>query len=197
MNHAAVAEVNNYYTTQWTNSVANADDALDWLFTSCSTSSACALHEPTPAAVRVRYERIVDSLLRHPVAVVDGAVYGMVDWDMARGVIFESLYAPYNSFPNLAHALADLETGDGRAMYALSGRDDSTWRCDSPSTSDVQPEINTAILCGDGDPVLDDHEQLERWQAELRKSGSWADMMSVRPACAGWKMQTKNPFRGA
>lgn len=143
----------------------DADNTLDWFFQSCSASSNCPFHEPTPEAVRERYERVMDNLKRVPVTFQLGDLYGVVDWDLARGVVFSSLYKPFVTFPLLAQALLDLEHGNAAPFYQLSGEDSSLFRCDAHSSPYEGPnaiwnEANLAIKCGDGDPVNDTLDEL-------------------------------------
>ncbi|KZV94720.1 alpha/beta-hydrolase [Exidia glandulosa HHB12029] len=198
----SVMDANEYYVTTWSKNFLDTDKVLDFLFNSCSASPTCPLHEKTSSGVRSRYERIMKNLEQHPVPVVNGSTYGVVDLPMVKSVIFNAMYSPYNTFIPLAQALADLERGDGNAMYTISARDDSTWRCDceptsaSPPSLAILPEVLTAIACGDGAPVADDYNALAKWARDVERTSDWAEMFSFRINCAGWKIRAANPFAG-
>jgi len=195
-------DTDTYYKTQWSHNLLSTDDALEYFFSSCSTSPACPLHETTTAGVRARYFRILNALRQRPQAVVASETlpdhYGIVDYETVKGLVFSSLYSPYRVFAPLAVALRDLENGDGRGMYALSGRDDSEWRCScgGEQLTGGMAEIHLAIACGDGDIVDDSIEELEDWHRRIRKTSSFADVLNKRVACSGWKMRTVERLKG-
>lgn len=140
-------------------------------------------------------------LRKRPVALVqpDGVVYGVVDWPMLRDATFQAFHSPYADYPDLAQAVADLENRNGSALYALSGRTDSQWRCDCTDPDCVQtgpPEVNIAIMCGDGEPVHDSYEDLEAYVAALRQTSTWADEWLWRLYCRGWRIRAQERFTG-
>ncbi|KAH7106254.1 alpha/beta-hydrolase, partial [Auriculariales sp. MPI-PUGE-AT-0066] len=197
----SVMETQEYFDTIWLKNVLSSDDALEWLFISCAASSACPLYEPSAAAVKQRYLRIVDAIHEQPLAVLaDDSPdrYGLVDYSMVRKVIFTSLNSPYRLFPRLSQALRDMEVGDGRAMYALSGRDDSEWRCKCSSDGALigSIEATRAILCGDGAVVNDTISELREHMQRVHDLTTFADMMYVRVWCSSWRVRTVERVQG-
>src|ERR1700761_7876435 len=97
----------------WDNNLMDTDKSLNVIIAACAASSACALHEASPDLVRRRMDRIFDKLKSDPIPATIGESYGLVDWSLARHLLFISLNQPSVLFPLVATGLAAAESGDG------------------------------------------------------------------------------------
>ncbi|KZS91699.1 alpha/beta-hydrolase [Sistotremastrum niveocremeum HHB9708] len=82
-----VVDTYNYYQSAWSNNLLDADKILPFLYKECAASKACPLHESTPDAVGKRVQSILSNLKTHPLPVVDGDIYGIVDYKMAWSLL--------------------------------------------------------------------------------------------------------------
>jgi hypothetical protein len=143
--------------------------------------------------------RILDNLKQRTLPVsaeVNGTYqnYGLVDYKMARSVVFVMLYSPYGSngvhlAPSVTYALAQAEKGNGLPLGELAGLVPTPFRCECPSDNPpTQPLIFTpdttyAIACGDGAVLNDTVEDLEKYFEKMSKDSEFADMWSIRSQC--------------
>ncbi|EIN12405.1 alpha/beta-hydrolase [Punctularia strigosozonata HHB-11173 SS5] len=201
-----IGDSENYMEALWNNSLRDTDKALDQFYAACANSTSCALHEPTPKAVKSRVDALFAELRKNPIPVsLNDTEYGLIDYTLARQVVFDWLRKPYQktplSAPSLASALAALERGDGAAMWAAHAPE-STIKCDCARDSlptrlpGANRETTLAIACGDGKPVEHDLEELRAFYEEMAHDSNFAELWSAHLDCAGWKIQSKEQFHG-
>ncbi|KAF7305207.1 AB hydrolase-1 domain-containing protein [Mycena kentingensis (nom. inval.)] len=192
-------------------SASGTDAALDTFFTSCAAvgPSACAFAPSTNStahAVAARLSALTDAVRAKPVPAFTsaGAGYGLVDYSMLREMIFSTLYTPYAGFPLLAQALADLERGDGSALFSL-GNPIPPFDCDSPGSNSTTPSTidnvgaaGEAIRCGDAVEVHDTIAQLNAFYHSAAKVSQFAEFFvgRSRVLCSGWKIYREGRFDG-
>jgi hypothetical protein len=171
----------------WDNNLIDTEKGLSMAIEACAASSACALHEKTPKLVKKRFDAVFDSLKANPLPVINGSEYGVVDWVMARRTLFQALYKPSTQFPKLAQAFADIEKGDGQALFRLSSNKDSMFRCECSSGPSVIPigreETTLAVACGEGSPVTKSLKELEEHYARMAELSSFADVWEIHAMC--------------
>lgn len=147
-----------------------------------------------------RINVLFDSLKRRPIAVPINstspdadAAYGLVDYKIARSIVFDFLGTPYDSLfsgalsaSSLASALTAAESDDGLPLFRLWNEDRFTCACTpdgpTPNREDLE-SVATAIACGDGDVVEDSVEDLQVVFDELAKTSSFADIWPMRARC--------------
>lgn len=157
----------------WSNNLLDTDKIIPFIAKDCAASSACPLYESTPEAVEDRIYSILSKLKTNPLPVVNGADYGVADFDMAWRTLFRILYSPYKNFPPFASALVDVEKGDGKALYALTKSPDVSFQCHCGDEDAVRPEVQvmettTAIACGDGEDISGETlKDLEKFYEEM------------------------------
>lgn len=174
----------NYYSAAWDNNLRDADKDLATVLDSCAASSACPLREKSGDLVGSRLDSILDGLKTAPLPVRNGSNYGIVDYPLARGLVFQGLYKPVTQYPPLFAALAEVEKGNGLPLFALSGKADSLWRCDCSTDAPASVgETTAAVACGDGDVVTQDLPQLKQHYANMARQSSFADMWVVHTYC--------------
>ncbi|EIN12410.1 alpha/beta-hydrolase [Punctularia strigosozonata HHB-11173 SS5] len=200
-----VVDSENYMKTLWSNNLRDTDKVLDQFYTACANSTSCALHEPTPSAIQSRVDVLFAKLKRNPIPVsLNGTNYGLVDYTLARQVVFIWLYKPYQKSPlsasSLASALEALERGDGAAMWAAHAPE-PTIKCDCARDGPAKlpaanRETTLAIACGDGEPVEHDLEELRAFYDDMARDSDFAEIWSAHLDCAGWKIRSKEQFHG-
>jgi hypothetical protein len=182
----------NLSIAKWSNNLRTTDKGLDMAASECAASHSCPLHELSGMKVRQRIERILASLLEQPVPVVNGSNYGIADYDLARYMLFRSLFSPVQLFPRVVQALADLEKGDGTKLFEVAQIKESLWRCSCARGGQFPPdklftdagwETMAAIACGDGEPYDGDYEQLVEEYKKIASYSSFADVWPIRAYC--------------
>ncbi|EEB93626.1 hypothetical protein MPER_07686 [Moniliophthora perniciosa FA553] len=148
------------------------------------------------------------SIIRSPLPVrAAGSLQGLIDYPILRVIIFSALYVPFDQWATLATGLADLEKGNGTTLVQLLGPPPPTPSpCDPPVFESNTIEIQTAIICNDGDVVPSSLEHAEQHFQESLKVSGWGSLLAaVRikcrsyhgkyelPASAHWKHRWYNP----
>ncbi|ESK91339.1 alpha beta hydrolase fold family [Moniliophthora roreri MCA 2997] len=188
-----------YYTGERRSLVSDTDDAVRWFFKDCHDAGPekCSFYESSVESIEERLDKLYQSIIRAPVPVRNAGIsYGLVDYATLRSVIFSALYAPFDQWSTLATVLADLEKGNGTALFQMA--------IDAASPGPTPPlfesntfEIQTAIGCNDGDVVPSSLEDAEQHYQEALKVSGWASMTAtLRIRCSSWPSIPKNFFRG-
>ena len=201
-----VVDAENYYAGLWSNNLLDTDETLHTILGACADAgpSLCALHESTTEKVHARLTAIFDALKRRPLPVysnITGKEYGLVDYKLARLVLFTLLYAPYGSTfyrnakhpsMDLLHALADVEKGDGLALGRLAGivPANAPFSCSCPGEPHPPvvdtPDTTIAILCADAEAARgeDTVEDLEEHFRKMSEGTEFANMWPIRTYCS-------------
>ncbi|KAI3598077.1 alpha beta hydrolase fold family [Moniliophthora roreri] len=166
-----------YYTGERRSLVSDTDDAVRWFFKDCHDAGPekCSFYESSVESIEERLDKLYQSIIRAPVPVRNAGIsYGLVDYATLRSVIFSALYAPFDQWSTLATVLADLEKGNGTALFQMA--------IDAASPGPTPPlfesntfEIQTAIGCNDGDVVPSSLEDAEQHYQEALKVSGWAN----------------------
>ena len=122
---------------------------------------------------------------QRPVPVKTDSFYELVDYEVLRNIIFNSLYSPYTTFQDVARALADLAAGDGTALLALSSPSIFQCSCD-PHEHDTEQVFDgrMTLACNDGDEVPLSLDQLQEYWEKLAGVSDFADLWgSIRTLC--------------
>ncbi|KAJ7174376.1 TAP-like protein-domain-containing protein [Mycena filopes] len=195
-----VADVENYYATEWSNNLLDADKAWTYFIDGCVTAGpkGCAFFAPTAVEILQNIENIYASLRARPIPVRTNLSYGLVDYSLLRHTIFEALYAPYNMFPILAQALADLSVGNGTTLFKIWEKPAFECACEPSDYGFASVwESESAVLCNDGARMTQDYEGVLAHYEAMSKTSSFADLWEpIRMACLAWPEFPKTTFRG-
>ncbi|KAJ7064208.1 Alpha/Beta hydrolase protein [Mycena amicta] len=190
---------------------ASATDAtLDTFFTACAAvgPSLCAFApnaNSTAQQISDRLTALTNAVRTQPVPVVTPAGYGLVDYSLLRQTIFSTLYTPYALFPTLAKALADLEAGNGAALFQILA--EPQFQCSANATTgsagNDEPTVDPAgagigIMCGDAVQVHDTLEELTEFYHNAARVSQFAEFLVGRSriTCSGWKVYRDDRFLG-
>lgn len=156
----------------------------------------CGIYESTAEKVQTRYENILNSLKRRPLAVLTkdanstASDYGVIDYATVKALVFRYLYSPYpsgsnNPASNLSFRLSEVEKGDGFPLWKSLKSIRPQFQCDSkPQVLLLDPSYTPTytIACGDGEPVNDSIDELDEFYREF--NSSFTDMWPTRARCA-------------
>ncbi|KAJ6579543.1 TAP-like protein-domain-containing protein [Mycena vulgaris] len=195
-----VADSENYFATEWSNNLLNADQVWSLFVDGCVAAGpeGCAFFAPTAAQLSENVDKLYASVRARPIPVRTNVSFGLVDYSMLRRAIFQSLYSPYANFPRLAQALADLSAGNGTALFKMSEQPPFECACD-PAEYRFEPvgEAGSAVACNDGARISPEYEDVVAHYHNMSKTSTWADMWEpIRMACLAWPEFPKNHFRG-
>ncbi|KAK7023494.1 hypothetical protein VNI00_016712 [Paramarasmius palmivorus] len=163
----------------WKYDLINTDDTLKWFFQDCSNAgpTKCSFYEPSPSLIAERLRNLYTSIIRVPIPVHTSISYGLVDYARLRLTIFSSLYSPFARWARLAAGLADLEAGNGTALYQMLEQRPFSCSCDPLEHAfDVVAEAVTAITCNDSDFVPPDLEDAEKHYLEAIEISEWGSL---------------------
>ncbi|KAJ7240020.1 Alpha/Beta hydrolase protein, partial [Mycena rebaudengoi] len=193
-----VGDAESYFATEWSYNIMDTEKTWESFVDGCVAAGpdTCAFYAPTADALMEKVNRIYDSIRLRPIPVRTNTSYGLVDYSLLRNVIFDSLFSPYATFVPLARALADLNEGNGTALFSMAETPSFKCECDSLEYSfDLNPEAETAVLCNDGKQIPSTYEDAEKHYLEMSKTSSWADVWASIPM-GSWPKFPKNHFQG-
>jgi hypothetical protein len=174
------------------------DKGLDRFYSACVAAgpNKCALYEGSASKISARLEALFSKLKKRPIPVTlpeqgtdHPRSYGLVDYSAVRHMVFNYLYKPYSgnlSSVDLAANLAAVERGDGLPTWTSLAPLLPPIGCPAcglpkpPMLGDAQ----TAIMCTDGDPVVEGVPQLQAHYERLAVDSSFADLWENRLRCA-------------
>ncbi|KAJ7474134.1 TAP-like protein-domain-containing protein [Mycena latifolia] len=196
-----VLDMDGYYHANETFEMKDTDKALQTFFDGCAAAgpAGCAFHAPSASEISANLSALTDSIREKPAVAITPASYGIVDFDVLRNAILIALFSPYDAFPALAQALADLAGGNATTLYALNAAPTFTCECSAaaPPFHANALESYVTIACGDGTPVDDDIPALRAFYENATRVSSFADLLaSTRVLCAGWKIHREGRFQG-
>lgn len=112
----------------------------------------------------------------------------IVDYSVARQVIFSTLYESHKHGAKLMQSLAELERGNAFAIYNSSAKRElnglMTCSCGEPAPFDIFYDRSTAISCGDAEDRGETLEDLRVAYEEMAQMSSFADVWPERMYCA-------------
>lgn len=141
-------------------------------------------------------DNLLDRLRTDPVGInspleLAEARHGIVDYALARSVIFGSLYQIQKYGKLLAEALASLERGDGSTTYTASGQRmifDMLLTCSSipgaPELLTLGYDTAAAIACGDTDGRNETLADLRAFYEELAQTSSFGELFLPHAMCS-------------
>jgi len=219
-----VDDIENYYKGSWgVENLVDIDRVFRDILENCAGSERCALYGRNGSAeeVWVRVERVLEGIERRSVGVMipedaqDGVGvrrynYGLVDREMARKTLYRSLFDPRKDMLPWFDAIRDLEAGDGKRMFELSGRKESLLRCERCDSKEKRQkgrvenvdtvEMMMAIACSDAE-VVNPTRYLERVKDVNRRVGrslafGFGNFWMEGVMCSGWKVRPGERFTG-
>ncbi|KAJ7799978.1 TAP-like protein-domain-containing protein [Mycena olivaceomarginata] len=195
-----VVDSENYFATEWNNNLMDTDKAWMAFVDGCVAAgpNGCAFYAPTAAELSANLDKLYASLRARPIPVRTNTSFGVVDYSTLRGAIFQALYRPYQLFPTLAGALADLAEGNATALFKMLETPAFECACDpSQYRFESVGEAGRAVLCNDGKRISPDYEDVLAHYQGLSNSSGWADVWEhIRLPCLAWPEFPKNHFQG-
>ncbi|KAH7103149.1 TAP-like protein-domain-containing protein [Auriculariales sp. MPI-PUGE-AT-0066] len=199
-----VVDAEDYIAGAWKNNIVAADQTLKLVYDACATSAECPLHEDSSEKIAARVNAITEKLNQYPLLAMDdsGKQYGQVDGTFVRSLLLALLYGPYQFTAPYLQAIADAEVGNASSLLnAFYGEvmSPSQYTCPVGNGVKTPPEpveALPAIACGDAYPVQEDIEGLRKWFEELTHISSMADTFWIHVACAGWRLEAAESYRG-
>ena len=140
------------------------DAVLDVFFQTCFEAGPerCAFYDSSPSKISANFDALYESLKTAPLPIfVDETTYGILDYSTARQFARNALYSPYDSFPAYAGALAQLQQGNGSALYALAGTQ-NTFSCDCANVTNPENGIDSLTAVGCNDAIIA-NRTFEQW----------------------------------
>lgn len=171
---------------KWSNKLMHTAEVMDLFLSSCVEAgpNKCAFWAPTVEELRQKLDNLYTSLHARPIPVKSGSIYGLVDYDKLRGVIFKLLKSPYTFFQPLAQGLADLAVGDG--LWVLTMYNQlivPTYECPCNSSTPTLDTIaesdgGTAVFCNDYPELPTDINWAEEYYQLMINGSEWGDVWS-------------------
>ena len=152
-----VYDAENYRSTLWDSNLRDNEAVIDAFFTYCHQAGPlkCALYEPTPAAIRTRFDRVLAAVERDPVPIALAEPPALLTRKVLVSQLFHAAYSPLRGFPALVDTLRAIETANQTALAALTELANLAPTCDCAHAplppSQLRNEAFAAIACGDGD----------------------------------------------
>ena len=151
----------------WSKHSTDSEKSLQYFFDQCHAAGAfrCPFYADSPAQISQRFDAILDKVKAQPVPVYNpgSPVSGVLNYFMLKNAVFQSLYAPLESYYIMAEGLAELERGNGTIMFQLS-------------SGSPHAEVVGAITCTDGKKVTDNATALEGYYNSFKDSSIFASV---------------------
>lgn len=149
---------------------------LDYFFETCAQDNRCAFHEPTAAAVKERYETLMDDIRMYP-RVFNPWSMGtwvpvLTTYSLANVIVENTLRGPLQAFPILAEWLARWEANNDTTSEHLA-----------LGSEDAYPEFSNTVPWDADDPdyAIGYDGQVSRLESEEITN------------CADWPVQPTDP----
>ncbi|KAK7468330.1 hypothetical protein VKT23_002845 [Stygiomarasmius scandens] len=176
-----------------TSPILDADKAMQTFFDGCHSAGpdACDFYASSPSEIAAKLEAIYASLRSQPIPVFTGDTFGILTYDILRGVIFTAITAPYTQFKQLATGLAELSNGNGTTIFEMisSGNPAS-------AVPALSLEALPAILCSDADPNNATVSELRATMAAINSTFAGVLVVPGKAVCAGWRVHPDDRFQG-
>lgn len=179
LTHRAVA--------MWSDNLLDADKALQSFFDGCAAAGpeGCAFCAPTPDEIAQNLAALYESVRARPLPVRTESRYGLVDFDLLRRVLFDTLHFPWTRLAPAAEMLAALSRGDGSPLLDLV---DTQFECSCDPTDhqfDAVVDSELAIHCNDGGAVPSGFDNAQQHYDDMVQISSWGSLgASIRISCS-------------
>ncbi|KAI9772140.1 MAG: hypothetical protein M1839_002552 [Geoglossum umbratile] len=209
-----VVDAEDYYRMDWATGVQDADLLLEKFFDYCYEAGPlrCPLHTGNSSRdIQTRYERLLESIRNSPLLVSGSEEFGpgIITYSDVKRLVVQSLYSPIALYPYMARVLADLSNGEGPSFFecmANRRRSADLWLgghleqlpifCAVPAGI---PDVQSAILCSDGESVRHETPDSFRgyWERVKKQSEVLGDFWAgIRLGCVGWEARPKGRYAG-
>jgi hypothetical protein len=205
-----------WYNAVHINFLRDTDTVMEAFYDMCHQAgpAKCGLYDATPAAIKRRFEGMLEKLRVHPVVllVVDDESQDMpfiVTYSKVKRYVNSVLYQPNYQFRRFSRIVAALERGDGWPFYeALNARGNSPLAvCSAKTISPLEPlpsmvegteDAFPVVLCADRIPLnetLEDMEEYLKHLSELSVAGGAVNAIN-RVYCNNRRVHPKWRFTG-
>ncbi|GJE96013.1 alpha/beta hydrolase [Phanerochaete sordida] len=190
-------------------SLTDTDAALEDIYTACVAAgpSACPIFETTPALVRARVNRLIESVHVAPVPIFNDSVtppFAVADYTLVVSQLLGAVGTPYGGALQVAEAVVALENGDGAPMFAGSTQEllaslDTCSATDGPfAVGSI--DVEAPIICGDS--MVNTVKTLEEARQEFEGMLKMSDLATAwypttQGPCTGWKIRGKDRMNGS
>ncbi|KIJ43913.1 hypothetical protein M422DRAFT_252838 [Sphaerobolus stellatus SS14] len=198
-----VVEFSDYYEGLWFSNLVDTDSILDIWYDECvAAGPACPMHDSSSEAISERVHNIFRGLRDQPLPVINGSIYGVLEYGDVKLSLFRVLYQPFTYLLPFTKALAALEVGDGLPMFSLIKREEweTAPRCNKDPRIELRfAESGAPIACGDGLGAGRDLQSISKHLEELFEHSVFADVWTamIRMRCIGWDIVTKDRYEGS
>ncbi|THV00210.1 hypothetical protein K435DRAFT_657531 [Dendrothele bispora CBS 962.96] len=106
-------DMDGYFSNNMKFMTEDTDKAMQAFFDTCHSAGpeVCAFYDSSPSQIEANLEAIYDSLRKQPLPYVSGDSFGIVTYDLLRGLILLGLHTQ-DFFPIMAVMLAELSVGN-------------------------------------------------------------------------------------
>ncbi|ROT34538.1 hypothetical protein SODALDRAFT_286406 [Sodiomyces alkalinus F11] len=150
---------------------------LEYFFETCSEDARCAFHKPTAAAVRERYETLMDDIRMRPRVFnpwnLPGRTPVLTTYALANIIVTDALRAPLETFPQLAGWLTRWEANNDTTSEHLA-----------LGNSDAYPEFSNTVPWDANNPDYANDNDALTTRLESEEISN----------CADWPEQPTDPI---
>jgi hypothetical protein len=177
----------------WSNNLVDSEKTLEWYYSDCVNAgpNVCPIWKPTVSEIKQRINTLLERLKIAPIPFINSTTgeFGIVDYSVAKTLLFQTMYGPHQNGADTAHAFAALEAGDAQPMWNLS----NSATLERAMEASCLPELASydfddvsliAVSCGDGDPVEPSLDELRQFYAKLAQQSVFAEGWGIHLLCA-------------
>lgn len=184
-----------YLQGLWSNNLRDADAALFDIYESCVRAGPqkCLIYEEKADLVAKRVDKLLAKIKAKPLSYMSigregpfGHSYGLFDYSVLKGLIFDALYNTHGNGWSLALLLAKIES-DHLLVFRRPLDYMFTCECSEPGKKIRPWSGNTptlAIACGDGPLVDETLEEARAFFEGLAQNTSFSDVWPFRLFCS-------------
>ncbi|SMY23743.1 unnamed protein product [Zymoseptoria tritici ST99CH_1A5] len=192
-----------YTKALWYDNLYDTEKDMDSFYSNCARVGypKCPLASKannSTTYVQHRVQAILESLYHNPLPVLHPTPE-VVTYSDLKTLIFLSLYTPIQSFPRLAHLLADIESRNGTAFAKLLALNHNV-QCSPPTgTAAIRHFSGRAIACSDGDDLTGTTKtKFSKFLGKVEELSStigakWAE---IHLSCIHWSTRPLYRFTG-
>ena len=204
-----VVDALDYSRTRWSRNLQDTELVMQSFYQSCfDAGPSCPLYDVHgPESIKDLVEASLAQLYLDPIPVGSD----IITYSILKELFFKALYTPLKSFPEMASMIVGMQQGNYTEILSymhsneqlecpLSNATETVSASPySPEGYDFGDDVQTAILCGDGDDVTDSTladfvDYLDMLELQSPWVGSiWA---GIHLGCIGWAKHPKWRFAG-